>query len=314
MGDKKFDVLAVGELNADLIMTGLKEAPVLNREITAEAFKKTLGSSTALCAANTAKLGLKTAFCGKIGDDEDGRYLTRELENRGIDTGFCKRDPAEATGVTLALNWGGDRAMVTVMGTISTFCFADFDPAVLKTARHIHVGSFFLQTALRRDLVDIFKTAHGYGATTSLDAGWDDTGTWDFGIREVLAHTDIFFPSETEALNVTKKSSPIDAAGELGKFCAAAVVKCGKIGACCVSGGKAFSTAAYSDVNVVDTTGAGDSFNAGFIYAFIRGFPAEACLEYGNACGNISVASVGGANADLSIENVEAVMRAHGRL
>ncbi|MDR2607873.1 MAG: carbohydrate kinase family protein [Treponema sp.] len=314
MADTKFDVLAMGELNTDLIITGLKEAPSLNREIIAEGFKKTLGSSTALCAANLVKLGLTVAFCGKTGDDEDGRYVIRELENRGINTRYCTMAPSEETGVTLALNWGGDRALVTVLGTISTFCFADIDPAVLKSARHIHVGSFFLQTALRLDLARIFKTAHAYGVSTSLDAGWDDTGTWDFGIREVLSHTDIFFPSETEALSITGKSSCDDAAQELGKFCATAVVKCGKNGACCASGGKLFSTTAYSDIKVIDTTGAGDSFNAGFIYGFLRGFPAGQCLEYGNACGNISVGVVGGANADLSVKNVETVMTDHGRL
>jgi sugar/nucleoside kinase (ribokinase family) len=310
----KFDILAIGELNADLIITGLKEAPVLNREIIAGGFKQTLGSSTALCGANLAKLGLKVAFCGKVGNDENGRYVIKELQKRGIDTGFCKIDPSEETGVTLALNWNGDRALVTVLGTIAAFSSADFDIAILKTAGHIHVGSFFLQEALRRDLPRIFKTAHDYGLTTSLDAGWDDTGTWDFGIREVLGHTDIFFPNETEALNITKESSWDRAAKELGKFCTTVVVKRGKNGACCVRGGKVYSTTAYADVKVIDTTGAGDSFNAGFVYGFIQGFPPEQCLEYGNACGNISVGAIGGADAELDIENVKTIMRDHGRL
>jgi sugar/nucleoside kinase (ribokinase family) len=310
----KFDILALGELNVDLIITGLKEAPALNREITAGSFRKTLGSSTALCGANLAKLGLTVGFCGKTGDDENGRYVIRELQKRGIDTGFCKMDPSEETGVTLALNWNGDRALVTVPGTIATFSSADFDTAILRTARHIHVGSFFLQEALRGDLARIFKTARDYGITTSLDAGWDDTGTWDFGIREVLGFTDIFFPNETEALNITKKPAYREAGRELEKFCATVVIKRGKNGAYCVHGGRAYSTSACADVEVVDTTGAGDSFNAGFIYGFVRGFPPEQCLEYGNACGNISVGVIGGANADLGVEKVNAFMREHGRL
>ncbi|MDR3138312.1 MAG: sugar kinase [Treponema sp.] len=310
----RFDVLAMGELNADLIITGLKEAPALNREIIAGSFRKTLGSSTALCAANIAKLGLKVGFCGKVGSDEDGRFVLRELQARGVDTNFCKIDPSAETGITLGLNWGGDRALVTVPGAISTFSAADFDPAVLKTAGHIHVGSFFLQTALRRDLPGIFKAAHSLGVTTSLDAGWDDTGTWDFGIRDLLPHTDVFFPSETEALNVTGKPSVEEAAAELAGLCGIAVIKRGKLGAYCASKGRVYRTASYDDAPVVDTTGAGDSFNAGFIYGFVRGLPPERCLEYGNACGNICVGVMGGANADLNIENVEAVMKAHGRL
>jgi sugar/nucleoside kinase (ribokinase family) len=310
----RFDVLAMGELNVDLIVAGLREAPALNREIIAGSFRKTLGSSTALCAANIAKLGLKVGFCGKVGDDEDGRFVLRELQARGIDTDFCVTDPRVETGITLSLNWGCDRALVTVLGAIGAFSAADFDPDVLKTAGHIHVGSFFLQAALRRDLPGIFKAAHSLGLTTSLDAGWDDSGAWDFGIRDVLPHTDIFFPSETEALNVTGKSSVEDAAAELADLCGAAVIKRGKLGACCVSRGKLCQTLSYEDVPVVDTTGAGDSFNAGFIYGFVRGLPLDRCLEYGNACGNICVGVMGGANADLGIENVEMVMGAHGRL
>ncbi|MDR2184985.1 MAG: carbohydrate kinase family protein [Treponema sp.] len=310
----RFDVLAMGELNADLIITGLREAPALNREIIAGSFRKTLGSSTALCAANIAKMGLKVGFCGKVGNDEDGHFVLRELQARHVDTSFCKIDPFSETGITLGLNWGGDRALVTVLGATSTFSAADFDPTVLKTAGHIHVGSFFLQAALRRDLPGIFKTARGLGLTTSLDAGWDDTGTWDFGIRDLLPHTDVFFPSETEALNVTGKSSAEEAAAELAGLCRIAVIKRGSLGAYCVSNGRVWQTASYDDVPVVDTTGAGDSFNAGFIYGFVRGLPPERCLEYGNACGNICVGVTGGANADLGIDNVEAIMRAHGRL
>jgi sugar/nucleoside kinase (ribokinase family) len=309
-----FDVLAMGELNADFIITGLKEAPALNREIIARGFRKTLGSSTALCAANIARLGLKVGFCGKVGDDEDGRFVLRELQARGIDTGFCKTDLSSETGITLGLNWDGDRALITVLGATSTFSAEDFDPVVLKSAKHIHVGSFFLQAALRRDLPGIFRAAHSLGATTSLDAGWDDTGTWDFGIRDILPHTDIFFPSETEAFNITGKPSAEEAAAELAGLCGVAVIKRGKLGAYCISRGKIFRTASYADVPVVDTTGAGDSFNAGFIYGFVRGFPLDRCLEYGNACGNICVGVMGGADADLGIENVEVVMRTHGRL
>jgi sugar/nucleoside kinase (ribokinase family) len=100
---RDFDALAMGELNPDIIITGLKEAPVLNREIMVGTSTKALGSSSALCAANLSSLGVKTAFCGKVGDDEDGAFVLRELERRGIDTGFCKIDSASSTGVTFAL-------------------------------------------------------------------------------------------------------------------------------------------------------------------------------------------------------------------
>ena len=312
--DKKFDVLAIGELNADLIFTGLKQGPVLNNEILAENYKKTMGSSTALCACNIARIGLKVAFCGKVGDDEMGRFVIDELEKRAIDTGFCIIDPSVGTGVTLSLNWSGDRAMVTVMGAIETFTLEDFDLNILKTARHLHVGSFYLNSGLRKDLKNIFKKAHEWGISTSLDTGWDVKETWENDILGVLEHTDIFFPNETEAMHITRASAIEEAAAELEKLCRKTVaIKCGKKGALLLSGGKRYAIDAMDDVQVVDTTGAGDSFNAGFIYGYLNGLPLPACLEYGNACGNISVSAVGGTGADLDLEKITAMIEAHGR-
>jgi sugar/nucleoside kinase (ribokinase family) len=312
--NKSFDVLAVGELNADLILTGLKQGPALNQEIIADSYKKTLGSSTALCAGNIAKLGLSVAFCGKVGKDEMGSFVLEELKKRNIDTGFCVSDTNVETGVTLVLNWHGDRAMVTVLGAANTFSKKDFDINIIKSVKHLHVGSFFLQSALRTDLPEIFESAHNWGVSTSLDTGWDDSGNWDYDIRSVLKHTDIFFPNETEALHITGTSSFEDAASELGKVCGGTVtIKRGKNGACCLSAGKRYAVDAMEDVRVVDTTGAGDSFNAGYIYAYIRGFSAAECLEFGNACGNICVGTVGGSNADLSEEKVFEMIRTHKR-
>jgi sugar/nucleoside kinase (ribokinase family) len=304
MEERRFDVLAIGELNTDIVFTGLKSAPALNREIIAGGFNKTMGSSTALCAANISKLGLKTGFCGKVGDDEDGRYILNELRTRNINTDFCKIDPEVKTGITLALNWNGDRALVTYLGAMNGFSLEDFDINIIKCARHIHVGSFFLQSALQKDLPAIFSRARECGTGTSLDAGWDDTENWDYGIRSVLPYTDIFFPNETEALNITGESSFMAAAGRLAELCTVAVVKRGKNGACCVSRGEAFSVNAIEDAPVLDTTGAGDSFNAGFIYGFLNKFSLDECLEYGNACGTLCVSVTGGANADLSPERV----------
>jgi sugar/nucleoside kinase (ribokinase family) len=304
-----FDILAIGELNADIIFTGLKGAPVLNREVAAGDFRKTMGSSTALCAANLAKIGLVVAFCGKVGGDEDGRFMLEELRKRNINADFCTVDPAAKTGVTLALNWGGDRALVTFPGVIGEFSLRDFDINILRQARHIHVGSFFLQFGLQKDLPEIFRQAQEWGISTSLDAGWDDTEKWDYGIRSVLPYTDIFFPNESEAFAITGESTWGAAAGKLAELCTVAVVKRGKNGGGCVSRGNVYAVRGIEDAPVLDTTGAGDSFNAGFIYGYLRKFSLRECLEYGNACGTLCVSVAGGADADLSLETVRKMVR-----
>ena len=298
-----YDVLAIGELNCDLIMTGLKELPQTGREIMGDSFRQVLGSSTAICAAGLAALDLRVGFHGLVGDDDGGRFALKALEATGVDASHCIIDKNETTGVTIALNVGGDRALVTYLGAIETFRFEQIDLSLLQQTRHIHVGSFFLQHALRPGLAELFRLARAAGVTTSLDAGWDDTGVWDGGLREVLKHTTIFFPNETEALHITKAATPEDAAKLLpADIC---VVKCGADGAVAFKDGVLTRGKPFK-VTPVDTTGAGDSFNAGFLYGFLNGMSMADCLTHGNACGAVSVTKIGGASACATLADVAA--------
>ncbi len=306
---KRFDVLGIGELNADLILTGLAEPPTLDKEVLADEYKRSLGSSTAICIGNLSALGLKTGFCGKVGSDDTGTFVLEELNRHGINTGNCIVDSNAKTGMTVSLNWNGDRALVTVQGAMAGFSLRDFSIDILANARHIHIGSFFLQTSLQKDLVYIFKKAHEYGATTSLDAGWDIMNTWDSGILDVLPFADLFLPNEVEAIKISKAETPEEAARKLADLCANVVVKKGSRGAYCVSKGLEYSVSAIENVSVVDTTGAGDSFNAGFIYGFVNGFCIEKCMEYANACGALSVMNMGGITSEMSIVNVERMLK-----
>jgi len=302
-----YDVLAIGELNSDIIMTGFKELPQLGREIMGESFTQVLGSSTAICAAGLSALDLRVGFHGLIGDDDGGRFARAALQATGVDTTHCIVDSNTSTGVTIALNMQGDRALVTYLGAIEAFCFDQIDLALLKETRHIHVGSFFLQHALRPGLAGLFKLAQEAGVTTSLDAGWDDSGTWDGGLAEVLKYTTIFFPNETEALHITKAATPLEAAKQL--TAQINVVKCGADGAVAYRDGGIYTGKPFT-VTPIDTTGAGDSFNAGFLYGFLNGFAMEDCLTYGNACGAFSVTKIGGASACATLTDVRAMIDA----
>lgn len=305
---KKFDVLAIGELNVDLIVTGLKSMPVLGREIIAESSSLVLGSSTAICASGVARLGLKTGFVSRVGNDMFGKVALDGLVKNQVNTDNVIIDDTLETGITIALNLNKDRALVTSMGAIDDVTLEDVDVELLKQTRHIHVGSFFLQHKLRPDLPKLFSMAHEHGVTTSLDAGWDDSENWDYGIFETLEHTDIFFPNEIEALNISKKDSVREAVDELSKYARIVAVKCGPKGAAGKWGDKYLEKETF-DLEPIDTTGAGDSFNAGFIYAFLKGYDLHKCLDYGNACGSISVTRVGGASSCATLEEVEDLIK-----
>lgn len=304
---EKLDVLAIGELNVDMIVTGMKCMPVIGREIIAENFSITLGSSTAICACGISKLGLKTAFAGKLGKDSFGEVVLEGLGQYGINLEHVIIDKNINTGVTISLSTDKDRALVTYLGSIDALTVEDIDLDLLKNVRHIHIGSYFLQSNLRPGIQKLFNMARKTGVTTSLDAGWDDTQNWDYGILEVLKNTDVFFPNEVEALSITKKETVEEALETLSNYCRTVVVKCGSKGAVAKSGNTIIEKASY-DVKVVDTTGAGDSFNAGFIYGFLNGLSLDKCMEYGNACGAVSVTRVGGASSCASLKEIESIV------
>ncbi len=310
---KKYDVLAIGELNVDIILTGLKSLPVPGREIICSDCSQVLGSSTAICASAISRLGLEVGFIGKVGKDNWGEEVVKALGANGVDTSHVIMDESARTGVTVSLSLPSDRAMVTYMGTIDKFGLEDFDISLIERARHIHVGSFFLQNKLRPGLVKLFSSAREKGISTSLDAGWDDTQNWDYGIFGVLPYTSIFLPNEIEALNISGKDNVREALEVLGKYAPIVAVKCGSRGAIAKWGDRVEEVPAFSGIEPVDTTGAGDCFNAGFIYAFLKGLDLRECLTYGNACGAISVTKVGGASSCPTLAEVESLIK-NGKL
>lgn len=307
--EKKYDVLAIGELNVDLILTGMATLPIPGREIIADNCALTMGSSTAICAAGIAKLGLKTGFVGKVGDDSYGRVASDALRGYGVDLQNLIVDPSIDTGITVSMTArnNSDRALLTYLGSIDSLKAEEVSDDILAQTKHIHVGSFFLQSKLRPGLADMFARAKKFGVTTSLDAGWDDTGCWDYGILDVLKHTDVFLPNESEALNITGKTDVAEAAKQLSTYCKICAVKCGADGAAVACGGEVRSFATYK-ATPVDTTGAGDSFNAGFIYGFVNGLDIEGSAQMGNACGSVSITRYGGASSCASLDDARGVI------
>ncbi|MDF2668826.1 MAG: putative carbohydrate kinase [Paenibacillus sp.] len=304
---KKYDVLAIGELNVDLLISGLNSMPIVGREIIAEDSSIVLGSSTAITASWLAKLGLKVGIIGKVGKDAFADVVMEGLKANHIDTEHVIVDESIRTGLTISLSTAKDRALVTHMGSIEELTVENIDFSLLDQTKHIHVGSYFLQHRLRAGLPLLFAEAHKRGVTTSLDVGWDDTDNWDYGIADVLQATDIFLPNESEATRIAGKEDVQEALMELAKHAKQVVIKCGAEGASGVLGEKYVQLAGFK-VIPVDTTGAGDSFNAGFIYGFLNGHGLEKSILYGNACGSINVTHIGGATAQVGLADVDRLL------
>lgn len=306
---RSLDVVAVGELNPDLILDGVTGLPRLGQEILADRATFTLGSSTALCAANLAALGLRVGIVGKVGGDLFGDFVLQSLRERGIDVSRVIRDPRERTGVTVSLAYPQDRAMVTSPGAMACFRAEEVDLAYLCEARHLHVSSFFLQHALQPGCATLLRAAKEQGLTTSLDPGWDPAEKWDGGIEGLYPWLDILFVNQVEASALGRKTEWQKGAAELAGRIPTVVVKRGREGASAIQRGTSFEDKGFS-VEPVDPTGAGDAFNAGFLFGRLSGWPMSQCLAWGNACGALTAGHPGGSGAFSNRADVEAFIRA----
>jgi sugar/nucleoside kinase (ribokinase family) len=163
-------------------------------------------------------------------------------------------------------------------------------------AKHLHMSSYYLQTGMQKGCADLFKKAKERGLTTSLDPDSDPSGKWDESIFEVLKYVDIFLPNENEARHISKCDTSEKALDRLSRTVNTVVIKSGKNGAWVKNNDKIIHVNVFK-VNVVDTTGAGDSFNSGFIYQYLKGKDIEDCALWGSACAAISTTETGGITA-----------------
>ncbi len=293
----KFDVLVVGELNVDLILNEMEIFPQVGKEILAKKMTLTLGSSSAIFAGNISGLGAKTAFLGKIGNDKFGEVVLTGLQNSRVDVSKIITDDLWGTGVTVVLNAGEDRAMVTYPGAMEHLTVEDIDDDVLKKARHLHFSSYYLQPGMKDGLGELFRRAKGLGLTTSFDMQWDPAEKWDLDVAGVLSFVDVFLPNENELMFLTKKNNLQEAIHSISEFTNILAIKRGNKGSLVCCGEQITELPAFLNENVIDAIGAGDSFNAGFILKFINGCDVSECQKFGNLTGAVSTTAAGGTGA-----------------
>lgn len=303
MGVDMKKVLFIGEINVDIMMGGLESFPVIDREISCSSFELTIGSSTAICSCVYASLGGDASFLGLAGSDEYGDFMVSGMRKFGINTDLVKRTDKVKTGVTVNLIFEGTRTQVTYPGTIAEFGSPYIDLSLIKEFDHIHLAGLYLQEKFLPGVEEVLKFAKGHGIGTSLDPQWDESEEWRH-MDKWLPQLDYLFVNEDEALSITGAANSSLACEELGAATACPVVKTGAAGALLWSGDRVVEVSGLK-VDVVDTTGAGDSFDAGFFYAILEhGMSHEDAALFANASGARSCGFVGGVNARSSYRQV----------
>jgi sugar/nucleoside kinase (ribokinase family) len=302
---KKYDLLVVGELNVDLILNDIKLFPKIGTEIIADKMTISLGSSSAIFASNISVLGTKTVFAGMMGDDNFGQLVLSSLKSKKVSTKYIVVDTQQKTGVSIALNYGEDRAMITFPGAMKYFSLLNIPDEAYNSARHMHLSSVFLQDNLKKDVIPLFQKAKEAGMTTSLDLQWDPENKWDLDFETLLPFVDVFLPNKSELFAISKMTSVERALKFLTGLCKVVVVKMGAEGSALFEDGKITYFKAFNNSNVKDAIGAGDSFNAGFLHSMLQGLNLKECMEIGNLMGAINTTERGGTGAFTSYESVK---------
>lgn len=329
-----FDLMVVGDVNPDLILSGGDLTLAFGqREQLVDQASLVIGGSGSITAAGAARLGLRTMLAGAVGADAFGRFMCAELSAARVDTAHLQVFDSVSTGISVALSHGDDRAVLTFRGAMSAFDPLDVPDAAFAQARHVHIASPFLQPRLRDGLGSLIARAHDAGATVSLDTGWDPDENWA-SVAAELVHVDVLLPNAQEAVQLASAAGgvatlptplpsevdrlvPVDllsAASSLAALGPMVVVKLGAAGAVAVTNGQEVVRAAPFAVDAFDATGAGDSFDAGFLAAWLeRGAVADALL-LACACGALSTRAAGGTGSQATREDAEALLATNGRI
>jgi sugar/nucleoside kinase (ribokinase family) len=308
---KTFDVLSVADMCVDMILTGNVRPQFHQVEQIIGDCSIELGGSANIFASQMAKLGSRSGVLGWIGRDVLGDFALRELNGAGVDTSNVRRHPTLKTGIGFALSEPDDRAILAYMGTIDATQPEHLDEKLLQDCHHWHIATYFLLENLRDAWLPWLRRAKQLGVTTSLDTNWDPAKRWT-GVRELLPYVDVFIPNEAEALAITGTNDVQSAAEKLAENGTLVVVKRAERG---VFARKAKQTwefdARRSGVRmgtVVDSTGAGDNFDAGFLHGWLNGSKVEECIEFGHRCAVNSLSAPGGIRGQVNVE----VLRSQG--
>lgn len=310
----RFDVTLAGEITLDMVLYGLPEHLPLEQELLATSMALTLGGSSAITAHNLAALGSRVGFIPHVADDPFTELCVRALEHVNVDLSRAvPPKPGIGTGVTVLLQHETSRRALTNSGTISALRYEDLDLDYLASAQHFHLSSFFLQSGLQKDAPRLLADMREAGLTTSLDTNDDPANQWQGPVIDTLRSVDIFMPNERELLCISGERDFEHAVRKLSAIVPMLVIKRGSEGALVIHEGKRYTAPAVK-VEVVDAVGAGDSFNAGFLHAYVNGGDIPECLAFGNLCGACSTTASGGTEAFSNTTHMREFFSRHGRI
>jgi sugar/nucleoside kinase (ribokinase family) len=300
------EVTIVGDLNYDYIYS----CPALEggREVFISAWSRQTAGAGGYAACGLARLGAAVSFVTELGDDGDGRALFDDLERRGIRRDGTRLLAGRQTPFTLIFSdesSGRPRQVASLRGSLESFTVrpGDYESHVARS-QLLYSCSYFVMPALRRDIGALFRRARASGIRTAYDAnggdGWADPEALALLKEDIYPRTDFIFLNAEEARCLTGERDPDRAAAAVQPREATVVVKRGADGVLLREEGRLTAVGAFPlRDRLVDTVGAGDSFQAAFLFFALRGLPLPWCAALGAANGASTVTRTGGTAGQL---------------
>jgi sugar/nucleoside kinase (ribokinase family) len=312
--DKQIDIACVGILCADVLAKTVDRLPDRGRLMLLDQLQMHIGGCAANAAIDLAKLGMRAAIVGKIGGDGFGSFLSSGLSAEGVDVRGLKVGGTPSSASVVTIGSDGERSILHCLGANGEFCYEDIDGEVIGQAGIVFVAGTFLMPSFDGPGAEkLLRTAKECGALCCMDTAWDSTGRWMDCLRGCMPYLDWFLPSMEEAAALSGETDPVRMAERFREAGAANVaIKLGADG-CYVKpcGEDGFFVPAYHNIAVVDTSGAGDAWCAGFLAGLAKGWPPRRCAQFANATGAHCVMAIGTTTGIRSMEDIQAYINTH---
>lgn len=307
-----FDVSCVGILTADVSAKPVEKLPSKGLLDKISSIQLFLGGCAANAAVDMAKLGVKVQIFGKIGQDHFGTFVKSELDRAGVLTdGLAESHTSQTSASVVAVSSDGERSVIHCVGANGEFCLEDIDFEKIQKSKILFIaGTFLMPSFDGTGAASLLRMAKEEGILCCLDTAWDTSGDWMQKLSCCMPYLDWFMPSYEEAVQLSGKRKPEEMAEIFLRMGAGSIViKLGASG-CYVKqkDQDGYFVRAYNDIAAADTSGAGDSFCAGFLTGLLEGWEPEKCARFANAVGRFCVASIGATTGIPSKEEIIAYM------
>lgn len=307
-----FDVACVGILVADVISKPVDKIPERGKLGLIDRIELYSGGCAVNAAIDMTKIGLNVTVIGKIGNDGFGKFLSGALTGEKVDiSGLVTGEKSSTSASVVLSDSSGERTFLHCTGANAEFTDTDVDFDIIKNSKIVLIAGTMLMPSFDGEAcARVLKRAKEMGRFTALDTAWDSKGRWMEVLKPCMPYIDLFIPSYEEAVHLSGKENPEEIADAfLSMGVTVTVIKLGKDG-CFIKAksGEKYSIPTYTDIRSVDTTGAGDSFVAGFLTGLNKGWSLYECGKFANAVGTHCVMAVGASTGIKNLEEIKEFM------